>query len=627
MFKFREPNHPLARLLYPIAAVGPAALFAFMWRGLNAEFLPFIGKGANSTQTSVVAGAVFWFWIYRKCRATLKDSPEPATVGLCAKWIYWQLVAAAIAIPAGRIIFSFVPPWDNSIGAVLGFCIGAMFVGWHFRSQGNRFVHARGTVLIDEQEARERIKNFPQWGEPRIKWAGYDLPGEIAEGNLLNVGAVGTGKTRMHRELMASIMPSIQPGGDRRMLIYDVKCDLLSELSAMNPASKVIVFNAFDERSVAWDVAADVTDPDQCGYFAEALIVPDKDGHNAFFTEGARNIVAGVIESLNRTHPGNWDLRRLILLTATFSRLERVLAGSDLIDQYFSPRETFDNIRNTIANAMVKLKPVASLWKHAKTKISLKEWVKNGDSILVLGGREDLQASLQPINRIAVKIISTTFLAGAESAQHARLWFFCDELKTAGRLDALPALLNGRSKGVRCVLGFQDLEGLFVAYGNRDAAKEILARCLTISWLKLGGDDTARWASERSGQEERFEYFTTKTKDGTSTGEQLAKREGILASEFLHLPDFSDGVAEGFHLIRGVGAVFRGRARYTFLKSEVPDFISRPSSEQILDPWDASDDEWLDGGKSGPAPSPKPDTPDAGAVGRIDFERNPKKKR
>jgi hypothetical protein len=204
-----------------------------------------------------------------------------------------------------------------------------------------------------------------------------------------------------------------------------------------------------------------------------------------FFTNAARNIVAGVVDSLNRTHPGNWDLRRLILLTATREMLGRVLAKTTLPDRYFKPDDTFANIHNEISNVMVPLETVAALWKHTDKMISLKKWALEGDSILVLAGKEDLRAALEIINRVALKMVSTTFLSQRESPKRARLWFFCDELKIAGRLDALPDLLNGRSKGIRCVLGFQDIEGSVLAYNNDlYLAKEILNRCMTANCAK-----------------------------------------------------------------------------------------------------------------------------------------------
>jgi hypothetical protein len=58
-----------------------------------------------------------------------------------------------------------------------------------------------------------------------------------------------------------------------------------------------------------------------------------------------------------------------------------------------------------------------------------------------------------------------------------------------------------------------------------------------VTWLKLTSTETADWASHRTGEFERFEYFDTQTKDGTNVGEHLTKREAVLPSEFLNLPD------------------------------------------------------------------------------------------
>jgi hypothetical protein len=334
----------------------------------------------------------------------------------------------------------------------------------------------------------------------------------------------------------------------------------------------VIVFNPFDKRSVAWDVASDVRTHEQARHFAEALMLPAKVDGSRFFTDSACMIVAGVINSLNRTHSSNWDLRRLIHLTANRRRLERVLSGSDLIDQFFSPPETFANIRNTIANCMAGLATIAALWKHAQRKMSLKQWVSAGDSILVLGESADLQAPLQRMNRLACSMIFTSFLSEPESPRRCRLWFFCDDLRGAGRLDLLPALLNGRSKGVRCVLGSQDIEGLNHGYGSEEITKEILNSCASVSWLKPSSTDTAEWAAERCGH-------------------------ALFPSEFLNIPDFASGNVHGVHMIKGLGGVFKASAHYEFPKPEVLDFDPRPESEQFLEPWGPDDDKWLDAGK------------------------------
>lgn len=620
-------HHPAMEVILLLTALAPAALFVLLWRVLNSEFLPYIGEGYDSRAECLAAGVLFYLWVFHGIRRYQNEKEGEGQIMPLVQWVYWRLATACVAIPGGRVLFSFLPPWDNAIGGVIGIFIGSAITDQFFANGRGRFAHARGTVLISTEQANHHIRRLPAGSEPRIRFAGHELPGETANGNILTVGAIGTGKTRLHREVIRSVVPHVHPRSDRRVLIYDVKCDLLAELYDMAPPCEVLVFNPFDRRSVAWDMAADVETPEQARHFAEAFILPAKGEDKMFFTNAARNIVAGVIVAFNRLCPRKWTLRDLLRVTASEKRLRKILKGTDLIDQFFKPQDTFDNIRNTIANVTVELEAVAALWERTPRKISLREWVKVGGSILVLGGKENLQPALEPLNRVAFKIIATDFLSEPESPTRSRLWFFCDELKTAGRLDTLPLVLNARSKGVRAVLGFQDLEGIVDAYGSKEKASEIVGRCATVTWLKLTSTETAEWASRRTGEFERFEYFDTQTKDGTNVGEHLAKRDSVMPSEFLTLPDYTGGFATGYHILRGVAGVFKGSSYHKFPNTDpADDFQPRDSTEQVLAPWTPADERRLglnddnDEKAAGQASAkPRPNEPDLGSLGRVSF--------
>jgi hypothetical protein len=184
-----------------------------------------------------------------------------------------------------------------------------------------------------------------------------------------------------------------------------------------------------------------------------------------------------------------------------------------------------------------------------------------------------LHPSVQVVNRAAFKIISKVALEGVESPERSRLWFFCDDLARAERLDSLPAMLNGHSKGVRCVLGFQDLEALKRAYANRETEMEIINRCATVSWLKLTSAEMAEWASKRTG-------------------------DVIPPGHFLRPPQDGDGGVRGVHLIKGLGGVFESTTQYEFPETNpADDFQARPDSQLVLRPWSEDDDRLLDGGQ------------------------------
>src|SRR5258708_7488418 len=101
--------------------------------------------------------------------------------------------------------------------------------------------------------------------------------------------------------------------------------DLLAELSDMPLACEPVVLNPFDRRSVAWNIAADVRTPTEARHFVESLFPPvGGDETNNFFSNAARAIIAGVIESLNRNRAGKWTLYDIVRITATRDRLKRI---------------------------------------------------------------------------------------------------------------------------------------------------------------------------------------------------------------------------------------------------------------------------------------------------------------
>ena len=66
-----------------------------------------------------------------------------------------------------------------------------------------------------------------------------------------------------------------------------------------------------------------------------------------------------------------------------------------------------------------------------------------------------------------------------------------EEVREAGKLDGLSRLMTkGRSKGVCAVLGFQDIDGLRDAFGDKKAS-ETTAMCSHKAFLCLESGETA----------------------------------------------------------------------------------------------------------------------------------------
>ncbi len=390
-------------------------------------------------------------------------------------------------------------------------------------------------MILSEEQARRRIAALRQGPEPRIKWAGFDLPGEVAEGNLLVAGAIGSGKTRILRQLLQSLLTNFRPGSGRKVLIFDLKGVLADEILKTSPSAPPLTFTGSADFSSAWDLAADITSPTEAFNFAETLIESKTDNDSSFFISAARQVLAEIVLALVSQQPGNFNLATIIRIASSQVELKRTLSSRNA-ERYLAPPSAFASIHSTLVAALIRLESTAMNWERAGRKVSLKQWTSNGESPLILTRNYQFDDGVDAINRILLNQIAYFILAGPESATGSRFWFLFDDMNGAGRLSSLPPLLNGRSRGVRCALSFADVDGLARIYGEQAAVDEILLRCSTVAFLKLASSSTASWASQQTGHD-------------------------FHPADFLNLPQCGAENITAVHMIRGLSGNFKATTK------------------------------------------------------------------
>jgi hypothetical protein len=381
---------------------------------------------------------------------------------------------------------------------------------------------------------------------------------EAATSHFFLAGTTGSGKTLSLTMMMAAVLPSIwkQKGSDgkpldyksldRRAVIFDVKQDMISTLLALDaPASHLTIFNPFDARCTAWDVASDISGPDTALQLATILIPDNPRESNRYFSDAARDLLCGAIQVFIE-RSANWQLADLVLAMRTPERLRQVLSltqrGRDLIALHLETPITSLNILSMARTRLAPFEVVAALWKQAANQgrmLSLKTFLKE-PGVLVLGNNQSALAPIQAINRVIFRRLTELLLDQGESADR-RTWFFLDEARKIGKLDGLDDLMtNGRSKGACVVLGFQDIAGMREVYGQH-VAEEILGMCGSVGILKISGATTPQWASTILG--EREEAIHTRGSSATemgriteSEGENWGIRPLLLPSQFRSLP-------------------------------------------------------------------------------------------
>jgi type IV secretory pathway TraG/TraD family ATPase VirD4 len=481
---------------------------------------------------------------------------------------------------------------------------------WIMRRPQLALRHLRGRKLQDVEAVRA---NLPETNNA-FRLGSVLLPYRSAYGHLAFVGATGSGKTILQRLLMQSVLPKVSGGLQQRALIYDAKQDMISLLAGMRVGAPVYLLNPLDDRSVAWDIAADITSPAAALQAASLLIPKAASDANPFFSNAARHLLHGVLTALIASAPHNWTLRHVILILRDASLLERVLSATAFtrhLLQYFENVATFQNILSTVLTRLAPYEIIAAMWDQATVRLSLRQWL-DSESILVLGNDEENRAAIDTINQLLFKRLSEFILAQPElePASTRTTWFLLDEVRQAGKLDGLSALMTkGRSKGAAVLLGFQDINGLRDLYG-KDVADELVGQCNTKAILRLNSPETAHWASQVVGASEFIETHKTRSHshnsrdisfhEGSSTGvsfsDGISKRDLILDSEFLDFPETSPENGLTAVVVSPLTGAFRDHLSPEWLSSHlllpsssVPNFVPRPESHQCLRPWDEAD--------------------------------------
>lgn len=411
-----------------------------------------------------------------------------------------------------------------------------------------------------------------------------------------------------------------------RAIIFDAKQDILPQLYGMGLSCRIATLNPFDARCAAWDMAKDVVAPATAQQIAAILIPQEKNASQPFFSDAARHLLTGVLIALIKSTRQTWTFRDVIFAMKSRARLEQLLSNvpetRDLVDLYLKEERVSQNIMATIATKIAPYEFVAACWAKAKENVSLHDWLQ-GEYIVVLGNDEANRDAIGAINRVLFKRLTELILAQKETTT-GRTWIFLDEVREAGELEGLGRLMTtGRSKGACVVLGFQDIEGLRDAYGEK-AANEIIGMCANKALLRMESPETAAWAASLLGKYDTYEdkySHTAGTNEGWSRGDSSSRdgfsnstgysggfnsaetvnrerveRETVLASEFMSLPPTNprNGLT-GYILTRSVGAykmTLSGDQITRLLQplaKDVPTILHRSSEDQYLEHWTEKD--------------------------------------
>jgi type IV secretory pathway TraG/TraD family ATPase VirD4 len=402
--------------------------------------------------------------------------------------------------------------------------------------------HRRGAVVAEQSADIVR----PAGPESlAITLAGRAVAYEDEAKHFKLIGTTGTGKSTAIREILSAALAR----GDRAV-IADPDGSYLRRFFDAERGDTIL--NPFDERSVKWDLFAEIKTPYDVEQLARSLI-PDNEGSDRSWRGYARTFLGAVTRRAHEA--GVTDAAELYRLMMVADRMElRTLVKGTPAQPFLEEHNSkmFDSIRSVTSAAIGALEYIA---QQKGTGFSIRSWVADDRrGVLFMpysaGQIAALRSTISAWMRLAIfEAMDPREPAAQERAgTQRRLWFVVDELDALGQIDGLKdALARLRKFGGRCILGFQSIAQVSSTYGHGDA-HTIVENCGNTLILRCSaseGGGTARFASQLVGEREVLRTSISQSRRAnefigtTSRSEHVNTEHALLASQIEQLPDLT----------------------------------------------------------------------------------------
>lgn len=363
--------------------------------------------------------------------------------------------------------------------------------------------------------------------------SGFALNESLLSKGLLLTGETGCGKTSVICHCAASILDTL--GEEDIAVILDVKGDFADRY--FDPDNeKHIIFSGsgpYARYASAWNIYLEVLEAacaeegsdsphenvlDAYAYDIANDVFYDRAGTSQpFFAQAAQTIFASVLsdhikaamETEDDFHLHNGGLFR-------FFRNASPQTYADLVSRYPQLRNYLGEKENT--QALGVLGSVSSAVNNSfvgifgqglgprKTFTITDLMEKRGGRVLFIEYDLALADSLGSMYRLLFDLLLKSLLSLRNSGR-GNVWLFLDELRTLPELHSLERALNlGRSKGLKCIAGCQEVSQLYTVYKEAEASS-LLEGFTNVFAFRSKNPETHKMIADRSGDVYEFLSF------------------------------------------------------------------------------------------------------------------------
>jgi hypothetical protein len=362
--------------------------------------------------------------------------------------------------------------------------------------------------------------------------------------NLLVLGSIGSGKTRIMLWLIQMILEKIQrePAGDHAILIHDTTGEILTGLPVSDDAFAAL--HPHQEGGWGWAMGRDLSTIEDIEEVADQAI--EKTG-DAVWGKGASQCYAGIMATAAGEHGNAWGmteayeiaLRDPATLKANFETYYRPAARLIEFDATTGDlsRTSMSFLLTFRASTLRMIRPLAEAWAGLPPErmFSFRDWVYQDNPrqpkvvVLQRSGRHP-EISAMWVGMVLDSLASHIGDPALGVSQTRTRSLVIDELPSLGRLRRLPELLDiGRNKGLNMIAAAQDLNVQFDrVYSDFSESIKLRFR-LKIFCAQTPGPQTTEIAKTSIGvrRVEEINYDKTITRGPQGRTEQVAATRRI----------------------------------------------------------------------------------------------------
>jgi len=325
-------------------------------------------------------------------------------------------------------------------------------------------------------------------------------------------GKTGAGKTVSLQWVLRS---AVQRPGDL-VALYDFKGDFTEMFSDKIADGTAVLLAPWDTRSMRWDINADMHRVTDAGQIAASLIPSDPNAES-FWTDSSRDIMTAVLTALRYEVPGGWSFKHLSWLFSNSEALSLAICKyrPNAAIHIKGDSDQSQGVLSSIRTAGSNYDILAKMWgdENDNRGFSLTKWANREAhkkvKMVIISGNPNYD---KIYNNCISSMFSTLLqeISGMKESRNRRIWCFLDELGQLGdaKIESLhKALTVGRSKGLRCVIGIQDVGALQTMYG--DKLTETISGQAGTFFGGLQSGENAKWSSAQFGTQTVERYSQT----------------------------------------------------------------------------------------------------------------------